>query len=136
MLATSAIGTFVFVALTAERTDATKGYLRTTAFVAAVLAALAWALDGSLPAPADLHVRAAPSELDGLRGASLAALTVLATLYAILIRRPRPRVALAAATGVAAITTVAAAAVGWAPALVDAVPFAVQLAILSLVTGG
>ena len=136
LLATAAIGTAVFVVLTAERTDATTGYLRTTALIAAILAALAWALDGSLPRPADVHVQAAPAELDRLRAACLAAFAVLITAYAVLIRRPRARLALAAATGVASVSTLVAAAFGWAPIATDAVPFALQLGILAVVTGG
>ena len=135
-LVTVAVGAFYFVAITGWVTDATSGYLRFTAISAAVVAALAFASDAALPIPTVLAIRDASVDLDALRRAGLAAFTVLALIYAVLLRRPKRRLVLGAAAAAAGAVTLGAAAVGWAPTLADAVPLAVQLGILAAVTGG
>ena len=131
-----AVGAFYFVAITGWVTDATSGYLRFTCFSAAVVAALAFASDAALPIPTVLAIQDAPADLDGLRRAALAAFAVLAVVHAVLLRNRRRRLVAGAAAAAAGSVTLGAAAVGWAPTLADAVPFAVQLGILAAVTGG
>ncbi len=131
-----ALGAFYFVAITGWVTDATSGYLRFTAVAAAVLAALAFASDGALPQPTVLAIGPATAELDTLRRLGLGAFAIIAFAYAVLLGRERGRVVAGVAAGVAGAITLAAAAVGWAPTLVDAVPFFVQLGTLAAVTGG
>jgi len=131
-----AVGAFYFVAITGWVTDATTGYLRFTAVSAAVVAALAFASDAALPTPTVLAIHDAPVDLDALRRAGLAAFVLLALVYAFVLGRRQRRLITGAACAAAAAVTLGAAAVGWAPTLVDAVPFAVQLGILAAVTGG
>lgn len=135
-LVTLAIGAFYFVVITGWATDATSGYLRFTAVSAAVIAALAFASDSALPTPTVLAIRDASTDLDALRQAALAAFAVLAFAYAVLLQRRERRLLAGAAAAAAGAITLGAAAAGWAPTLADAVPFAVQLGILSAVTGG
>jgi hypothetical protein len=136
VLVALAVGSFSFVAIAGATTDATRGYLRFTAIVSGVLAILALASDYALPTPSALVIVAAPGDFDGLRRVALGAFAVLSVVYAFTLGRPRRRWVvgfLGAVTGAAALV---AAAAGWAPTLVGAVPFAVQLLTLSAVTGG
>ncbi len=135
-LAALAVGAFYFVAITGWLTDATSGYLRFTAVAAAIVAALTFASDGALPTPTVLAIHAAPAELDTLRRLGLGVFAVLGFAYAVLLGRRRARLICGAAAGAAGAVTLGAAAAGWAPTLVDAVPFLVQLGTLSAVTGG
>ena len=136
VLVTLAVGAFVFVAIIGTFTDATTGYLRFTAVTAGVIAGLAFLADGGLPTPTQLVIRPAPPDLDTLRRTSLAAFVIATFVYAFLVGRPRARVLVATTGSAFAILTLLWAAAGWAPTAVDAVPLAVQLGILSAVTGG
>lgn len=131
-----AVGAFYFVAITGWVTDVTNGYLRFSAIFAAVVATLAFASDAALPVPTGLAIEDASTDLDALRRAGLGAFSVLAVVYAVLLRRRQRRLMVGAACAVAGAVTLGAAAVGWAPTLADSVPFAVQLGILAAVTGG
>jgi hypothetical protein len=136
VLVAAAVGAFVFAAWTGLTTDASRGYLRFTAICAAVLAALAWASDAALPGPTALVIRVAPPELDALRRAALLAFAVSATAFAFTLGRPRAKLATAGAGLATAAVTILAAAAAWAPSGADAVPLAVQLTTLSVITGG
>lgn len=131
-----AVGAFYFVAITGWLTDATSGYLRFTAVAAAVVAALAFASDGALPTPTVLAIGPATPELDTLRRLGLGAFAFLCFGYAVLLGRRQARLIAGAAAAASGAVTLGAAAAGWAPTLVDAVPFLVQLGTLSAVTGG
>jgi hypothetical protein len=136
VLVALAVGGFGFVAIAGATSDATRGYLRFTAICTAILALLALASDYALPAPTSLVITSASADVDGARRVALGAFAFLSTAYAFTLGRPTRRLifaALGAASGAAALL---ASAVGWAPTLVDAVPFAVQLFTLSAVTGG
>lgn len=135
-LAALAVGAFYFVAVTGWVTDATIGYLRFTAVSAAILAVLAFASDGALPIPTALAIKSATPELDTLRRLGLGAFAVTAFVYALLLGRSRARVILGAAATASGALSLGAAAVGWAPTLVDAVPLYVQLGTLAAVSGG
>ena len=136
LLVTLAVGAFAFVALTPWRSDATRGYLGFTAFVAALLAGLALLADLALkPVPA-LVITAAVPQADLLRRLALLGFVAAALAYVVLVGRPRRREA-AATVGLAAGGGVlAAAAFGWAPTLPDGVPLLVQLGVLAPATGG
>jgi hypothetical protein len=136
LLATLAAGSFAFVVLTRQLTDATRGYLGFTAFCSGLLALLTLATDWGLPPPTDLVVRTAPADLNLLRQYGLAAFTLAALVYPFVARRPRASLVVALAGLAAGAVALAAAAFGWAPSAVDGVPLLVQLVALALVTGG
>jgi hypothetical protein len=136
LLGTLAFGAFALVALTRRLTDATRGYLGFTAVCAALLALMTLAADWGLPKPTDLVIQPASAGLDTLRQGGLAIFAACAVAYPFALRgrRAAPLVALAGLA--AAVVALGAAALGWAPTGVDAVPLLVQLVMLSLVTGG
>jgi hypothetical protein len=136
VLVAAAVGAFAFAAWSGLTTDATRGYLRFTAITAAVLAALAWASDAALPDPSALVIRAAPAELDALRRAALLGFAVSAIAFAFSLGRPRAKLVTAGAGLTTAALTLVSAAVAWAPTGADAVPLAVQLTTLAVITGG
>jgi hypothetical protein len=136
ILVTLAVGSFIFVALTRQLSDATRGYLGFSAFLAATLAGLALAVDGGLPPPGDLVIVAASPAIMAVRQVALAAFAVLSIAYLLALRVRLPSLPTAVATLAAGAVVLIAAAVGWAPTLTDAVPLLVQLAVLSVVTGG
>jgi hypothetical protein len=130
LLVALAVGSFAFVALTRQLTDATRGYLRFTAFCAGVLALLALVVDWGLPVPSDLAIHAAARP--DVRQLGLGVFALGAVLCALELR---PVGAMGVACFGAALA-VGGAAFGWAPTGVDAVPLLVQLVVLSLATGG
>ncbi len=136
LLAALAIGSFVFVVLTRQLTDATRGYLGFSAFCAGLLALLTLATDWGLPQPTDLIVRTAPADLTMLREYGLGAFAAAALVYPFVVRRPRASVVVALAGLAAGAVVLGAAAFGWAPTAVDGVSLLVQLVVLSLATGG
>jgi len=136
ILFTLGVGAFWFVAVVGAVTDATSGYLRFTAITAGVIAGLAFLSDTGLPVPTELAIRPTPADLDLARRAALGAFVVTSFAYGLLLGRPRARL-IAACLGFAlSVLTMLTAAAGWAPSAVDSVPLAVQLGILSAVTGG
>jgi hypothetical protein len=134
VLVALAFGSISLVGVLRQTTDVTRGFIAFTSALAAALALLALALDGSLPDPAQLVIRATP-ELDGLRRLGLAAFVALAVLNAILALRGRD----ARLPGLACITLGAAilgvAAFGWTGSGLAGVPLFVQMLILSAVSG-
>src|SRR5688572_21729699 len=133
LLVALSFGSFAFVVLTRQLTDATSGYVRFTAFCSGLLALLALVVDRGLPVPTDLAI--VPSVPSTFRDESLTLFALTAFLYAIALRfRRSPAVG---PLGLAwAVGTLFIAAFGWAPTAVDAVPLLVQLVMLSLATGG
>lgn len=136
MLAALAFGTFALVVLTHRLTDATRGYLGFTSICAALLALLTLATDWGLPRPTDLVIQPGSAQLDTLRQGALIAFAALAVIYAFVLRGRLAGPLTALAGLAAAAAALLAAAFGWAPTPVDAVPLLVQLVILSLATGG
>jgi hypothetical protein len=135
LLTALAFGGFSLVAVLRQTTDVTRGFVTFTTLVSAVLALLALALDGSLPDPAGLAIRASP-ELDGIRRTGLAVFAALCVGGAIWRLRGHDGRWLAfAGIGVAA-ATLGVAASGWAGNGVGAVPLLVQMLMLSVVAGG
>jgi hypothetical protein len=136
LLVTLAVGTFVFVAITRERAAPTRGYLDFGAWSAALLAVLALLTDWGLPPATELVIQPAPPTVDTIRQTGLAAFSLLAIVYYAALRSRIPVLPVAVLTTAAALVTLAAAAFGWAPTGVDAVPLLVQLCMLSAITGG
>lgn len=143
LLATLAFGSLAFVVVTRQLSDATAGYLRFTAFSAALLAALTLPLGDAMRGLPALSIPAPAPPLPVIRFLASCAFAVLAIAWAALI--PRPRLALV--TGIAALAAglvaLADVTLSSTPALLDwtidpalAVPVFVQLAVLSFVTGG
>lgn len=130
-------GCFAFVALAGQWTDATRGYLGFTSGLAATLALLALMSDVSLPAPqAGMVIVGASADLDVARRLGLGAFAVAGAAYTLAVARRWPRTPFAVAGMAALAVTLGAAAIGWAPATVDAVPLLLQLASLSAAAGG
>lgn len=136
LLVALSFGSFAFVVLTRQLTDATRGYLFFTSMCSGLLAVLAWATDSGLGAPANLIIRTAPADLSFVRNSFLLVFTVVSWAYGIYVRRARVSLVLGLLGLVLALITLGVASFGWAPAPVDAVPLFVQLVVLSLVTGG
>ena len=112
LLTTLAFGSFAFVVLTRQLTDATTGYLRFTAMTAAVVAFLALLVDGGLTPTSDLIVVEPTPTLATLRWLGLVLFTVVAIAYGVLLHRPRAALVLGAAGLALAILTLATAAFG------------------------
>jgi hypothetical protein len=136
ILATLAFGSFAFVVLTRQLTDATRGYIGFTAFCSGLLALLALLTDWGLTAPTDLTVQPASPGPTTVRQVSLGIFAVVAIAYPFVARGPRAAVAVAVTGLAAAGVALGVAAFGWAPAPPDGVPLLVQLVVLSLATGG
>lgn len=136
VLVAVAVGSFAIIALIHERTDATRGYIAFSAFVAGLIGLLALASDAGLPAPSGLAIHAASPSIDTGRYLSLAAFSVLAIFYAVFLRFRRTYLTAAVLALVGGASALVFAAAGWAPTPVDAVPLGVQLFMLSAVTGG
>jgi hypothetical protein len=131
-----ALGSFGVAWVLRQVTEATTGFVGTTATIAAIAGALGWITDSGLPVPDQLAIVASP-ELDGLRRVLLGAFVILAGLTAaVVLRGGRARWtgALALAAGVG---TLLVAAIGWQePGTVDGLPLFIQLASLAVVSGG
>lgn len=135
-LVTVSLGALVFAVITGGLTDATAGYLRFTAVLAASFAFFALASDTSLPSPSVLSIRVAPADLESIRRIGLIGTAIAALAYAVFVGNERRRLFAGLVCLACAALTLIAAAFGWAQATVDAVPLAVQLTNLTLVTGG
>jgi hypothetical protein len=136
LLTSLAFGSFAFVVVTRQLTDATVGYLRFTAIAAGLVAFLAQLVDAGLSRTADLIVVEPPQTLATLRWLGLVLFLVAAICFGLFVRRSKAALVLGAVGLAFALATLGAAAFGWAPSAVDAVPLLVQLVMLSLVTGG
>jgi hypothetical protein len=137
LLATLAFGAFAFVVVTRQLTDATRGYLGFTAFCAGLLGSLAFLAGWGLGAgPTDLIVRSPGFDLGVSQQMASGAFGVIGLTYPFVTRSGRAALLLGLAGLVAAMGTLGAAAFGWAPTAVDAVPLLVHLVVLSLATGG
>jgi hypothetical protein len=131
-----ALGSFALAYLLRQVTDATTGFVGTTALIAALLAALGIATDLGLPVPDQLAIVTRP-EFDAPRRVLLALFAILAAWSGFsVLRGGRARWAGAIAV-VAGGATLLVASLGWQdPGVVDALPLFVQLVSLSVVGGG
>jgi len=136
VLAGLAAGSFVAVVLGRLRTDATRGYLAFTGASAVLLALLAIASDGALPAaPSGGPVTVDPA-WDPPRVAALWAFAVLATAYVVAIARRRRAPALAIAGVGAAASVLGTGALSWGGSPIGTGLLFVQLTVLAAATGG
>jgi hypothetical protein len=131
-----AFGSFGLAWVLRQATDATTGFVGTTALIAAILGALAFATDLGLPTPDQLAITTRP-ELDGPRRILLGMFVVLAAWTGFLALRgglARWVGALGIAAGAGCLLV---ASFGWQdPGVVDALPLFVQLTSLAVVAGG
>jgi hypothetical protein len=135
LLFSLALGAIAMVVALRRLTDATPGYLGFTAGVAAVLAGLTAFLDGSLPIPLNLAVATPGPALDQARRVGLVVFTALLMVETIALRRGGGhRLGLVAVA--AGLATLGFAALGWGGVSVPVPIVAIELLILSAVTGG
>ncbi len=135
LLFSLAMGATGMAVVLRRSTDATSGYLGFTVGTAAVLAGLTTFLDGSLPAPVHLAVATPSPELDQARRIGLLVFTGLLVLEAIVLRRGHGR-RLGLVAVAAGLATIGFAALGWGSQAAPAPVIALQLVVLSAVTGG
>ncbi len=131
-----AFGSFAVVVLARLRTDATRGYLAFTAGCAFVIGVLAFLSDQALPtASVGTTIRIDPA-FDLPRRIALGAWCLLDAAYVVALVQRRRAPLLAAAGLVVATATLAIGALGWSGTALLAIPLLVQLAVLTVVTGG
>ncbi len=136
LLATLAFGGFAFVVITRQLSDVSPGYSRFVAITAAVLAILtALAEPGtSLTTQAlAIHPSTTTANWSQLLTVTFA---VLAVVYGFRVGRQRAALVIGSMGILVSLAVLGYVALNWAPTSVDAVPFLVQLAVLSFVTGG
>lgn len=137
LLATLAFGSFAFVVVTRQLTGVTLGYARFTALSAALLGAIAW-LAWPSPGSVDGDALAIQTTTTSASWGPLLTIVfiVLAVVYGWLVSRARPALVVGTVGCLIGLAVLGYAALDWAPSQTDAVPFLVQLGVLSLVTGG
>src|SRR5262245_27788538 len=126
-------GSFAAVALGRLRTDATRGYLGFTGFLAALLGLLAFLSDTGLPPSG--AILSDPGWADARRLA-LGAFSILALGYAIAIGRGARAPALAIAGLAAGAAVLVLAGLSWGGGALGIVVLVVQLVALSAALGG
>lgn len=131
-----AVGSFTAVVLGRLRTEATRGYLGFTAVCAVLIAFLAIASDGALPAVPQGGPVVVDPAWDVPRRAALWVFAGLAIAYVVAIARGRraPAVGIAGLAGAGAV--LAAGALSWGGSAVGVVLLFVQLVSLSAAIGG
>jgi hypothetical protein len=131
------VGSFGAVVLGRLRTEATRGYLGFTGFVAVLLGLLALASDGGLPGAttAGSPVVVDPA-WEPIRRAFLAAFCGLAFGYVIAIARGRRAPLLAWTAAAAGVAVLALGALSWGGGPAGAAVLAVELVSLSAALGG
>jgi hypothetical protein len=131
-----AFGSFAAVVLARLRTDATRGFVSFTAACAVVIGILAYLSDQALPgAIAGTPIRIDPA-FDLPRRTALGLFCVLAAGYVVALVRGRRAPILATAGLVAAAATLVFGALGWGGSVLLAIPLLLQLAVLTIATGG
>jgi hypothetical protein len=136
VLVALAFGSFAAVVLARLRTDATRGFLSFTAACATVIGVLAWLSDQSLPAAIVGRPIAVDASFDLPRRAALGLFCLLAAAYVVALVQRRRAPLLAAAGLTAASATLVFGALGWGGSVLLAIPLLLQLAVLSIATGG
>jgi hypothetical protein len=136
LLATLAFGGFVFVVVTRQLSDVTPGYVRFVAVMSAVLAILTLLTTGGLTASDALAIRPGTSDDASLISLVLVVFVVMSIAYLFAANNKRAAGVIGAIGIVTGLVVFARAALAWAPTTADAVPLVVQLAVLSLATGG
>lgn len=135
LLGSLALGSFALVWLLAQTTDATKGFLGFSAFMAAFIG-VAWLLtEHGLPLPTELAIQPAP-EFDEPRRAAIGLFTLLSFVGGMRMYRGGRAVWLGGLAIVAGIAAMAIGAYGWTGGSTLGASVLVQLLALSAVTGG
>jgi hypothetical protein len=136
VLTSLAFGSFAAVVVARLRTDATRGFVSFTAACAVTIGILAFLSDQALPsAIAGTTIRIDPA-FDVPRRTALGVFCILAAGYVVALVQRRRAPFLAAAGLAAAAATLASGAMGWGGSVVVAVPLLLQLAVLTIATGG
>jgi hypothetical protein len=136
VLTSLAFGSFAAVVLARLRTDATRGFLSFTAACAVAIGILAFLSDQALPsAIAGTTIRIDPA-FDLPRRTALGVFCILAAGYVVALVQRRRAPFLAAAGLAAAAATLVSGAMGWGGSVVVAIPLLLQLAVLTIATGG
>ena len=136
VLTSLAVGSFGAVVLARLRTGATRGFLAFTAACSVLLAALAFLSDQALPATLGGSPVVADPSFDLPRRLALAAFAILAGAYTVALIRRRRAPLLAGGALLAAAAVLVCGALAWGGGSFGAVPLLVQLALLSVATGG
>jgi hypothetical protein len=136
VLTSLAFGSFAAVVLARLRTDATRGFLSFTAGSAVVIGILAFLSDQALPAAVSgTPIRIDPA-FDVPRRTALGLFCLLAAAYVVaLVQRRRGPVVASLALGTA-VGTLVCGALGWGGSVLLAIPLLLQLAVLTIATGG
>jgi len=137
LVATLAFGSFAFVVVTRQLTDVTLGYTRFTAATSIVLAMLtlvAWPTGE--PTTNGLTINSGTGGDAIWVTRVMFIFIVLGVGYVFVITRRRAALVIGSVGVGTAVVVLARAALAWAPTTTDALPLLVQLAVLSLVTGG
>jgi len=136
VLTSLAFGSFAAVVLARLRTDATRGFLSFTAGSAVVIGILAFLSDQALPAAVSgTPIRIDPA-FDVPRRTALGLFCLLAAAYVVaLVQRRRGPVLASLALGTA-VGTLVCGALGWGGSVLLAIPLLLQLAVLTIATGG
>jgi hypothetical protein len=136
VLTSLAFGSFAAVVLARLRTDATRGFVSFTAACAVAIGILAFLSDQALPAAvAGTPIRIDPA-FDLPRRTALGVFCVLASGYVVALVQRRRAPLLAAAGLTAAAATLVSGALGWGGTVLVAIPLLLQLAVLTIATGG
>jgi len=136
VLTSLAFGSFAAVVLARLRTDATRGFLSFTAGSAVVIGILAFLSDQALPAAVSgTPIRIDPA-FDVPRRTALGLFCILGAAYVVaLVQRRRAPVVASLALGTA-VGTLVCGALGWGGSVLLAIPLLLQLAVLTIATGG
>ena len=131
-----AFGSFAAVVLARLKTAATRGFLSFTAACAVAFGILAFLSDQALPiATAGTPVHIDPA-YDLPRRTALGLFCVLAAVDVVALVQRRRAPLLAAGGLTAAIATLVFGALGWGGSVLLAIPLLLQLAVLTIATGG
>jgi hypothetical protein len=131
-----ALGSAAVVVLGRLRTEATRGYLAFTAFCALGFGWLAWLSDGALPASLGASPVVADPTWDVPRRAALAGFCIPSAGLMVAMARRRRAAPLGLATLATGASVLVLAALSWGGSPLGSLELLVQLAVLSVATGG
>ncbi len=131
-----AVGCFAVVLVGRFRTQATKGFLAFSSFCAAGFGFLAYLSDTALPATTAGSPITPDPAFDQPRQLALAAFSLLALAYTVVLARGGRAPVLAGLTIAAGGGAILVGSLGWGGGLPWAIPLLVQLVVLALATGG
>jgi len=136
VLTALAIGSYAAVVLARLRTDATRGFLSFTAACSVAIGFLAFLSDQALPSTIVGTPITVDPAFDIPRRTALGLFCLLAAAYVVALARRRRAPLLAGAGLGAGAGTLVFGALGWGGSLLLAIPLLLQLAVLTIATGG